>query len=157
MLSSLDCHRYRGIYSQWASFNRLNNDAFRDKILLKLLRRAEDPSPVSAEQVYEQIVLARQNQLGTMQILGESLEFKRLHEFDSSSQCDLFLTDNQFYNLDHASLLTSAPTVYSEFTSFAEKITETIQDIDYFSKFKICKAGNHFCINFVHIILISII
>lgn len=141
LVSNLDCHSYKDAYSQWSSFNSLNNHSFKDKILLKLLRRAEDNHPVSADAVYEQIVLARQEQLSEVTILGDSLDFKRIFESDASSECDLYVTDNQFFNLDHASLLSSAPAVDSELTSFADKIMESIEEISYFSKFKICKAG----------------
>lgn len=141
MISSLACHSFEGIYQDWFLMHKNRMPGISDHLFLKELRKTTDQGNVTLAQFYQQIVLTRKENLNRVQMLGTGIKFRKTISSNVSSKCDLFVTDNEFYDHDQAALISGSVSTRSFFGSFAFKIFEKVERDPFFSDKTVCKKG----------------
>jgi hypothetical protein len=141
MVSSIMCHSFENIYQDWFLMHRNDQSKISDNLFLKELRRTKSQGNITIPNIYEQIVLARKDNIDRVKLLGSGVKFQKTIAGNVSAKCDLFVTDNEYYDLDQAALISGAVTNRSYFGSFAFKIFEEVESNEYFLDKKVCKKG----------------
>jgi hypothetical protein len=120
-----------------------NNDKSKisDNIFLKELRRTKSQGNITIPNIYEQIVLARKDNIDRVKMLGTGIKFKKTVSDNVSAKCDLFVTNNEYYDFDQAAMISGSVTSRSFYGSFAFKIFEEVEKNEFFLDKKVCKKG----------------
>ena len=142
MVSSVMCHRFKDIYTDWWLMYGEDPEKVSDSLFLKELRKARNQGDITIPSIYEQIVLSRKENMSRVRVLGRAVKFKKTVPNNVSSKCDLYISDNEFFDFDQAALKSAAVSKRATFGSFAFKMFEEVENDEYFLKKKVCKKGS---------------
>ena len=141
MISSMMCHSFENIYQDWFLMYKNDQSKIQDNIFLEKLRKTMSQGNITIPNIYEQIVLARKDNINRVKMLGTGIKFKKTRPENVSAKCDMFVTNNEYYDFDQAALVSGGITNRAFFGSFAFKIFEEVEKKEYFVDKKVCTKG----------------
>jgi hypothetical protein len=125
---------------------RKNPHLIQDNIFFKELRKTKSQGNITIPDIYEQIVLTRKENLSRVRMVGSGVKFKQTLASNVSSKCDLYLTDNEFYDHDQSTLISNSVVGKSFYGSFAFKVFEEVENDVFFDGKKVCRKGRIYAV-----------
>ena len=151
MVSSVTCKKFQDIYWDWQLMYKDDEFLIKDNLFLKELRKNKNEGEITIPNIYEQIVLSKKENLERVRVLGSGIKFKKTLPENISSKCDLYVSNNEFFESDQAALMSANVSDRSFFGNFAFMIFEKVEKDPFFHGKKVCKKGRIFPIGGVYL------
>lgn len=139
MISSITCSQFQNIYKDWFLMHRKKPFEIQDNIFFKELRRTRSQGDITIPEIYEQIVLSRKENISRVRLVGTGVKFKQTLKENVSSHCDVYVSDNEFFDQNQADLMANSVVQKSLFGSFAFRVFEEVENDPFFEEKIVCR------------------